>query len=337
MDVGSDAVRKLPGSPPAASRSWVLEARAHAQALYERNAAEEAIAPTDQRQESSSERRERLALWRARRDQKQTATSAAPDTRRLPPPAFAVTADERRSTSEDLVFSTDDSAAAASSGAAASTREDLVFSADDNGDEIILLPEGARPSQGHTGVVMMAWEREYMMACVAALDVAPSDRVLEIGFGLGYSSTAIQSRAPAQHVIIECSPAVLCRASSWASGRSGVTIVAARWQDAVATLGTFDCVFFDDFPMPDEDADGASRPSESRWRALLTSLIPLHVKQGARVSGYCASASALGPSAKLPRSCSVSLRAFDGAPPPPHCPYLCEHDRLFVPLVTITD
>ena len=116
-----------------------------------------------------------------------------------------------------------------------------------------------------------------------------------------------------------------------------MTIVAARWQDAVATLGTFDCVFFDDFPMPDEDADGASRPSESRWRALLTSLIPLHVKQGARVSGYCASASALGPSAKLPGSCSVSLRAFDGAPPPPHCLYLCEQDRLFVPLVTITD
>ena len=311
---------------PQAARSWVLEARAHAQQLYKRNAAEEEQSSTSQRQESSSERRERLARWRSRRDEKRTATPE-----RLAPPPASAPEDEKRTATPDGL----------SPPPATSTSEDLIFSTDDNGDEIILLPEGARPSQGHTGVVMMAWEREYMMACVAALEVAPTDRVLEIGFGLGYSSTAIQSRAPAQHVIIECSPAVLCRAESWASGRAGVTIVAARWQDAVPELGSFDCVFFDDFPMPDHgdgDAyDGASRPSESRWRSLLTSLIPLHVKQGARVSGYCASASALGPSAKLPRSCSVSLRAFEGAPPPPHCPYLCEQDRLFVPLVTITD
>lgn len=40
-------------------------------------------------------------------------------------------------------------------------------------------------------------------------------QVLEIGWGLGYSATAIQKRRPRQHVIVECDPGVMTRAEAW--------------------------------------------------------------------------------------------------------------------------
>ena len=42
-----------------------------------------------------------------------------------------------------------------------------------------------------------------------------SPKVLEIGWGLGYSATAIQQRRPRQHVIVECDPGVTTRAEAW--------------------------------------------------------------------------------------------------------------------------
>ena len=42
------------------------------------------------------------------------------------------------------------------------------------------------------------------------------------------------------------------------------------------------------------------RPS-SRWREFICAVLP-HLRPGARITGYCASAAALGPSAKLPLS-----------------------------------
>lgn len=40
-------------------------------------------------------------------------------------------------------------------------------------------------------------------------------KVLEIGWGLGYSAAAIQRRRPRRHVIIECDTGVLERAKLW--------------------------------------------------------------------------------------------------------------------------
>jgi SAM-dependent methyltransferase len=136
-------------------------------------------------------------------------------------------------------------------------------------------PEEPVPTRGRNTVVMMTWERAYMEALVDALDLQeadevrpawscpppppprkdwisrtalssphtthpnqkqPAKQVLEIGFGLGYSATAIQRRRPRRHVIIEPDAAVLERARAWASeaqrvnSRGTVEIVPGQWQ-----------------------------------------------------------------------------------------------------------
>ena len=89
-----------------------------------------------------------------------------------------------------------------------------------------------------------------MEACADALQVDESSRVLEIGFGCGYSSNHIQMQRPKQHVIIECSEPVLQRLRPWAASRPGVLVVEGTWQTVLPTLGEFDCIFFDDFGAP---------------------------------------------------------------------------------------
>ncbi|RHY00069.1 hypothetical protein DYB25_010405 [Aphanomyces astaci] len=86
--------------------------------------------------------------------------------------------------------------------------------------------------------VMMAWEREYMEKCVDALGITPTSDVLEIGFGLAYSATRIQSYSPKSHTIIECDPVSLMELEVWAKTRPNVVIVAGTWQTVLASLGS---------------------------------------------------------------------------------------------------
>ncbi|CAN0014319.1 unnamed protein product, partial [Sphacelaria rigidula] len=73
--------------------------------------------------------------------------------------------------------------------------------------------------------------------------------VLEIGFGCGYSADRIQDFSPRSHTIMEPDPVVLARLSEWAKARTGVRIVEGFWQTSLPTLGQYDAIFFDDFPV----------------------------------------------------------------------------------------
>ncbi|KAG7402004.1 hypothetical protein PHYBOEH_008525 [Phytophthora boehmeriae] len=99
--------------------------------------------------------------------------------------------------------------------------------------------------------VMMQWEKNYMHVTVDALRILSTDRVLEIGFGLAYSASHIQSFKPKSHTIIECDQETLQRAREFADVHEGVKIVSGVWQQTLHTLDTFDCVFFDDYPLPE--------------------------------------------------------------------------------------
>ncbi|GLD94568.1 hypothetical protein PINS_up003179 [Pythium insidiosum] len=111
---------------------------------------------------------------------------------------------------------------------------------------------------------MMEWEREYMHACVDALDIRPGDSVLEIGFGLAYSAARIQSYRPTSHTIIECDSAVLLQARAFADAQEGdVRIVEGTWQRMLPVLGHFDCVFFDDYPLPEHESPASSAETHS--------------------------------------------------------------------------
>lgn len=110
-------------------------------------------------------------------------------------------------------------------------------------------------------------EKPYVEACIDALK--PSGDVLEVGFGCGYSATQIQTFLPKSHTIIEYHPVVIEQAKNWAMAYDNVVLVEDTWQEALTSLGIFDSIFFDDYPLElaaadeethlkysDEDLDG---------------------------------------------------------------------------------
>ena len=191
--------------------------------------------------------------------------------------------------------------------------------------------------------IMMEWERPWMEACADALQVDESSRVLEIGFGCGYSSNHIQMQRPKQHVIIECSEPVLQRLRPWAASRPGVLVVEGTWQTVLPTLGEFDCIFFDDWGAPGVESE-MERCSDARYRdvysrarthfhAFMAIAMRWHATVGARLSGFMLRDfdfidrdDNLGVEVEL-----ATTRTM--VSPPPHCRYY-EEGTATVPLFT---
>ncbi len=119
----------------------------------------------------------------------------------------------------------------------------MEFTKDELGQEV-LLKDGEFQ-------VMMEWEKPYMKAIIDELK--PKGDVLEIGFGCGYSADYIQSHNPQSHTIVECHPEVIKKAKEWAKDKKNVKIVEDTWQNALKKLGSFDSIFFDDYPMDQQE------------------------------------------------------------------------------------
>jgi predicted O-methyltransferase YrrM len=111
--------------------------------------------------------------------------------------------------------------------------------------EVLLSADGSQ--------IMMEWERPYMVRCIDALRIDSNSDVLEIGFGCGYSATRIQYWKPKSHTIVECAPEVLRKLRVWAADKPSVKIVEGTWQSQLASLGLFDAIFFDDFPLGNQE------------------------------------------------------------------------------------
>lgn len=100
--------------------------------------------------------------------------------------------------------------------------------------------------------VMQDWESPLMEA-MADIAAAGHGDVLEVGFGMGISATMLQQRGVASHTIIELNDEVCARAEQWRRRYPGhdIHIVQGSWQDVAASLGTFDAVFYDVYPVTD--------------------------------------------------------------------------------------
>ena len=109
------------------------------------------------------------------------------------------------------------------------------------GEDIIISKEG--------GQVMMKWERPYMELSIDLLQ--PKGNVLEIGFGLGYSATQIMKHKPKSYTIIECNPLIIQNIKKWMKQYSDIPIhiVEGTWQNKIHSLGIFDEIYFDDYPL----------------------------------------------------------------------------------------
>jgi hypothetical protein len=114
------------------------------------------------------------------------------------------------------------------------------FETDENNDEVLLSKDQCQ--------VMMEWEKPYMEASIDFLQ--PNGHVLEVGFGCGYSATQIMKYNPKSYTVIECDGVVIKKAKEWAKKyNTTINIVEGTWQEKLHTLGCFDEIYFDDFPL----------------------------------------------------------------------------------------
>ena len=104
--------------------------------------------------------------------------------------------------------------------------------------------------------VMMSWEKPLMHKMVEMLHSETQGDILEVGFGMGISATAIQSSGVKSHTIIEPHPEVYERALGWRKSYpdSKIDIVRGYWQNIVAELKFYDGIFFDTFTPSDRGA-----------------------------------------------------------------------------------
>jgi len=97
--------------------------------------------------------------------------------------------------------------------------------------------------------VMMPWEKTYMEKCVEVLK--PHGDVLEIGFGMGYSASAINKYPIRSYTIIEKDKNVIKNFNKWKlrQNTKKINLIEGMWQIKLPLLNKkFDCIFFDDSP-----------------------------------------------------------------------------------------
>jgi protein arginine N-methyltransferase 2 len=93
---------------------------------------------------------------------------------------------------------------------------------------------------------MMAWEQP-IMEKMAELCVSEGDDVLELGFGMGILSDAIQARKPKTHTIVECHKDVIPKLQTWANGKSNVIIIEGLWTEVRDQYLTYDAILQDTY------------------------------------------------------------------------------------------
>ena len=170
---------------------------------------------------------------------------------------------------------------------------DLVYKLDEFGMEYIEKSEINGKPLDWNHQVMMEWEKPYMDRMVDELQ--PAGDVLEIGFGLGYSASRIQSWNPKSHTIIECHPNAIEKAEKWKSlyPDSDIRIVKGTWQETFETLGKFDEILFDDHSLKIEtENDGTydrymfNTLAENSFYIFFDMAVKFHMNIGSKLTKY---------------------------------------------------
>lgn len=102
--------------------------------------------------------------------------------------------------------------------------------------------------------VMQDWERPLMKAMAEIVSETHGD-VLEVGFGMGISSTYIQKMGVKSHTIIECNDEVIENFNKWKEQypQSVIKLIYGQWQNVADQLESYDGVFFDTYPLSEEE------------------------------------------------------------------------------------
>lgn len=108
--------------------------------------------------------------------------------------------------------------------------------------------------------VMEDWETGYMHA-LARIATEKGGTILELGYGMGISASAVQAAEIDTHVVVECHPEVVKKcatdnADAIANGR--MHIFSGMWQDVtkLLTAESFDGILFDTYPIRQDEMVG---------------------------------------------------------------------------------
>lgn len=155
---------------------------------------------------------------------------------------------------------------------------EVVYKKDKIGNDILCDKE-----ENHQ--VMMEWEKPYMEESIKQLK--PFGKVLEIGFGLGYSASKICSFTNVtEYNVIECNPIVWDKFEEFKSKQQlirpelNVNLIKGRWEDVLQTTGIYDCIYFDDYIL------SSSQVINDRFASFLYIVLLNHTRIGSRISVY---------------------------------------------------
>ena len=129
---------------------------------------------------------------------------------------------------------------------------------------------------------MMRWEKPYMEKCVQIL--RPHGDVLEIGFGMGYSATAINKYPIRSYTVLEKDVEVIKKFKRWKSKQKNkkIKLVKGMWQYTLPFLNKkYDCIFFDDSPSHE-----IKRDNHDRFNLFLKIILHKNVKYNTKLVSY---------------------------------------------------
>jgi amino acid adenylation domain-containing protein len=102
--------------------------------------------------------------------------------------------------------------------------------------------------------VMQDWQHP-LMRKLAEIAASSHGHVLEIGFGMGISSTYMLEMGIKAYTVIECNQQVIDHFDQWKKRFPGVDInlIPGKWQEVIDDLGMFDAILFDTYPQDEEE------------------------------------------------------------------------------------
>ena len=151
----------------------------------------------------------------------------------------------------------------------------MEYTTDIYGKDILL-------QNGKNEQVMMEWEIPYMNALIDNVKPTNMD-VLEIGYGMGYSSKRVQSYNPKSHTVIERDKTVIKRAKE---DGLNIDIIEDMWQNALHKLDKFDFIFMDDHSYEDWDDEIEKAIDCNRHNLFVDMCRYNHLNPGGMVSFY---------------------------------------------------
>ena len=159
---------------------------------------------------------------------------------------------------------------------------DLFYKTDKQGKEILC-------NEDESHQIMMEWEKPYMEKSIEVLN--PFGKVLEIGFGMGYSATKICSfENVKEYHVIECMPIVWEKFEKFKTEQQHMrpdlkmNLIKGRWEDVLQTTEAFNCIYFDDYILNAEMQVNVN--DVNRILRFLCKVLLKHSMIGTRISFY---------------------------------------------------